>query len=596
MASSLPQPWRRLAPPLFVVLLALTVRIAFQRNAEAYPRLELIRNALDDQVLYDLWARSILAGVPVDWAATGHEFAYWARRWPGVFAQDPLYAYALAGFFRVFGFAYDGVRALQAAMGAATALLVWALARRHVSPGAALACGGIAALYQPLVFYEATLLREPLATFLVAGALLAVSAAASGSRRTRAVFAAGAGGTLLGLAVVTRSHLMLPAAALGVWLLLATRRLGVAPAVCLAAAAAMPVAPVVAVNVARSGHPAFVSSAGPYNLFVGNVHDTAGGPSPRYFEVKAQGPPESVDLLAALREEVARHPWTFMRLQTEKAASLLGTREAPDNLNVAMGGSVDPALRMAAVTDALLMPLALLGAALGLTRCRRHAALYTFVLAYAASVVPFIVVSRLRQPLLPALAVFVGIAADRIHEWVASGRRMQAAGLAAAALLGAVAMSPHHPPIRNTDYLMAAAAYARLGELREAAGDDSGALRAYGRAVALNPEHMAAVTGAVRARAALGTPPLDTEAADLCAQARSAAQAGRYDEALRLLDEAAERAPEWAVPYHYRVNVQLLRGDAAAALADQERAVALDPGDALQRENLKALRRTIRAR
>jgi hypothetical protein len=40
----------------------------------------------------------------------------------------------------------------------------------------------------------------------------------------------------------------------------------------------------------------------------------------------------------------------------------------------------------------------------------------------------------------------------------------------------------------------------------------------------------------------------------------------------------------------YRVNVNVLRGRPAAALADLERAVALDPGDARQRENLKALR------
>src|SRR5262245_26819080 len=220
MASASPpaQPWRRLTPPLVVVLLALTVRVGFQGGAEAYPRLELIRNSADDQVLYDYWARHIVAGREMDWTATGHEFAYWAARWPGVFPQDPLYAYALAAFYRAFGFAYDAVRAVQAALGAATALLVWALARRQVGGGIAFMCGLLAALYQPLVFYEATLLREPLATFLMAGALLAVSAAASAQRRARSWAAASLAGVLLGAAVVTRSHLALPAAVLGAWL------------------------------------------------------------------------------------------------------------------------------------------------------------------------------------------------------------------------------------------------------------------------------------------------------------------------------------------------------------------------------------------
>jgi len=451
---------------------------------------------------------------------------------------------ALAGFFRAFGFAYDGVRALQAAMGAATALLVWALARRHVSAGAALAGGVVAALYQPLVFYEATLLREPLATFLTAGALLAVSDAGAAPRRGRALAAAAVAGALLGLAIGTRSHLVLPAAALGVWLLLVTRgRFGLAPAACLAAAAALPVAPVVALNVARSGTLAFVSSAGPYNLFIGNVHDGVGGPSPRYLEVKAQGPPESVDLLAALREDIARHPRAFVRRQAAKTAALLGTGEAPDNLSLAMGRQLDDGLRLAAVTDALLMPLALLGAALGVTSWRRHAVLYAFVLAYAASVVPFIVVSRLRQPLLPALAVLAVIPLQRAYEWAASGHRAHAAGLTAGALLLALALRPDPIPHRPSDFLMAAAAYARLGEIHEANGDAEGAWRAYGRAAALNPDHMDAVSGALRARSAAGVPAPDTRAVELCAEARAEATARRYDEALRLLDEAAERAP-----------------------------------------------------
>jgi hypothetical protein len=39
--------------------------------------------------------------------------------------------------------------------------------------------------------------------------------------------------------------------------------------------------------------------------------------------------------------------------------------------------------------------------------------------------------------------------------------------------------------------------------------------------------------------------------------------------------------------------VNVLRGREAAALDDLERAVALDPADARQRENLKALRRRL---
>src|SRR5215475_1940910 len=115
---------RRWAAPLLVALLAAAVRLGFQLHAEAYPKLEMIRNALDDQVLYDSWAKHLLAGAPMDWAASGHEFAYWAARSPGVFPQDPLYPYALFAFYRLFGFHYGAVRALQALLGAGTAVFV----------------------------------------------------------------------------------------------------------------------------------------------------------------------------------------------------------------------------------------------------------------------------------------------------------------------------------------------------------------------------------------------------------------------------------------------------------------------------------------
>lgn len=583
---------RRLLAPAIVVVASLGVRAAYQWRIEAYPKTELIRNALDDQFLYDQWARAILDGRDVDWQATGHEFAHWARRHPGVFPQDPLYPYALAGFYRLFGFAYDGLRALQAALGAATALLVWLLARAHVRPRAAMLAGLLAALYQPLVFYESTLLREPLATFLASAALAALAHAARAG--TQRAVAAAAAGLAMGLAIVTRSHLAVPAAALACWLWLSLRRAftgSVATTSAFVAATALPVLPVVIVNVARSGAPAFVSSSGPYNLFIGNVHDAeAAGPSSRYLEVKAQGPPEEVDLVRALAGDALRHPASLLRRLAEKTLRLFGTREAPDNLSVAMGRETNAALRLAFVTDAVLMPLALAGALLALAR-RRLALPYVWLVAYAASVIPFVVASRLRLPLLPALAVFGGFTLERAEELAASRRRWRAALVPAGVALLGVLLWPGREPHRLTDFQMAAAAYEARGRALEARGDAEPALKAYSRAVVLNPDHLGAVEAAARVQALLEPPPPDARAADLCARARAAADARRFDEALRLLEEAARAAPEWSLPAQYQANVHVLRGAPAAALPHLERAVALAPTDPRLRANLQALRR-----
>ena len=580
---------RSFSQALVLALAALAARGAYQVHLEAYPRLELIRNALDDQVLYDSWAKHILAGQPMDWAHTGHEFAYWAARAPGVFAQDPLYSYALAGFYRLFGFAYGGVRALQALLGVGTALLVWRLAGRLLPPGAALGAGLCAALYQPLVFYEATFLREPLATFFVAAALACVQAAGTrGGEARRATVAAVAGGVLLGLAVLTRSHLALPALAMALWLGTRARRAALA----LGAALLLTLAPVVAANMARSGGPAFVSSAGPYNLFVGNVHDADGGPSPLYQQVKAQGPPAEVDLLGALAADVAAHPGAFLRRQLDKTLQLLGTGERPDNVSLSMGRMLAPRLRWAAVSDAVLLPLALLGVALALARWRAHALWLAYLLAAVASIVPFIVVSRLRLPLLPALALAAGVVLERAAALAAARRWIPLGALALAAAALALLLWPPPRPHRHVDYQMAAAAYETLGELAEERGAGEEARRAYGRAVALNPEHQGAADAA--ARLAGGSPPrLEMEALDLTERARDEARDGRYQEALRLLDEAARRAPEWPLPHRYRANVHALAGDRRAAVADLERAVALDPQDRPARATLLALRREV---
>jgi 4-amino-4-deoxy-L-arabinose transferase-like glycosyltransferase len=586
--------FRRLLAPALVALAALAARGGFQAGIEAYPKLELIRNALDDQVLYDAWAKAILRGGELDWAGSGHEFAYWSRRWPGVFPQDPLYPYALAAFYRLAGFAYDRVRALQAALGVATALLVWALARRHLRPALAGAAALSAALYQPLVFYEATLLREPLATFLCAAALVSLSCAAAAQQRPRALVHAATAGAALGLAVVTRSHLALPTLALAGWLYASTRRRrGATATLVLAATAALVVVPVVVVNTVRSGSPAFVSSSGPYNLFIGNVPDGVGaGPTPRYFEVKAQGAPEDVDLVGAVLREAAAEPAAVLKLQAIKAARLFGAAEVPDNLNVAMGRETNVWLRLALVTDTTLVPAALVGLALALTCWRRHSLILVWVVAYAASVVPFIVVSRLRLPLLPTFAVLAALCADRVWELFQAGRRRTAAALAVAVALAVLAMHPGRAVHRQTDFQMAAAAYETRARLLEEEGAADAAARAYARAVVLNPDHLGAVEGAARLRPAseaVGNP----LAAELCARGREAAAAGRYDEATRLLDEAARAAPEWALPYQYRANVHVLRGAPAAALPDLERAVARAPEDPRLRENLKALRRAL---
>ena len=56
------------------------------------------------------------------------------------------------------------------------------------------------------------------------------------------------------------------------------------------------------------------------------------------------------------------------------------------------------------------------------------------------------------------------------------------------------------------------------------------------------------------------------------------------------LDEAQRMAPDLALVHQYRSNVAFLKGDRAAAIAALEKALALEPDNALFRTNLERLR------
>ena len=88
----------------------------------------------------------------------------------------------------------------------------------------------------------------------------------------------------------------------------------------------------------------------------------------------------------------------------------------------------------------------------------------------------------------------------------------------------------------------------------------------------LVPVPLAAAAATGPAPAALG-PPLE----QLFDRALTASRQGDFAAALPLWDQVLERAPQDAAAWSNRGNVQLALGDPLAAIADQERAMQLDP-------------------
>jgi hypothetical protein len=152
---------------------------------------------------------------------------------PSAYTQ-PLYGFVLVPFYALGGRHGAVVGVVQIALAVATALLVHAIARRWLSPRAAVAAAVVATLNPYLVWHDVHVNREIVDQLLAAAVVLATLAVAE--RQT--LLRAGALGALAGLAILGNSRLvLLPLLVLAylAWRLGLSRRLAVGAATLLAA-------------------------------------------------------------------------------------------------------------------------------------------------------------------------------------------------------------------------------------------------------------------------------------------------------------------------------------------------------------------------
>lgn len=166
-----------------------------------------------------------------------------------------------------------------------------------------------------------------------------------------------------------------------------------------------------------------------------------------------------------------------------------------------------------------------------------------------------------------------------------------------AGVLGA--LGRYEEAMRELDAALAAdpinpEGYHNKGVLLERMGRGGPAVEQYRTAVRYRPdfepsrEALRRLTGSAEVRAPRGE--AEARAAELCEAAADAARRGAYPEAFARIDEARQLAPDFVLVHQYESNVAYLAGDRARAIAAIERALALEPGNALFRHNLAQLR------
>ena len=533
----------------------------------------------------------------------------------GVFYQDPLYPYFLAGVYGLFGGGSAAVLFAQALLDAGTAWLVYRIARWVFDYPTAVIAGGLAATYKLCFYYDVQLLKVALTLFLITWALsLTIRAERRGGR---AWFAAGAS---LGLAALTRGNYVLFPPLLLLWIGVANRsapRRGALAAAWLGLGLATAILPVTLRNYAVGGDWVLITSQAGQNFYIGNhrANDTGryNAPAfvtanPRYEEANFRAEAERRTgrsmrpsehsrfwLREALRE-IGADPGRFGRHAARKAALFLNHYEVPDNQSYYFFREhVTPILKLPLPTYGALLPLAGIGMLLGWRR-RGAAPLLLFFASTALSVVLFYNFSRYRMPVVPVVIVFAAAGAMgvvrvlRRRDWARAALWLAALGVGYAGVyrdLTSDSFATYHFNLALHHREHAAESRARARE-HSASGDAAAALAAGERADALRDQ----ADGQLRL--ALGARPYSR----ILARSLPGAVAIWAQEALD--DGADERALALsrdlttAFPLFARGHLQLGRSyarlgrdsEAAAAL---RRALDLAPNDAEAGAALAAL-------
>ncbi|HXI04563.1 MAG TPA: glycosyltransferase family 39 protein [Candidatus Saccharimonadales bacterium] len=472
-----------LLPVLVIFALALAVRILFIATISTTGCLAINRDPVSDMDAFHEWASGIAGG---DWLCRNdfHPFHPWQSgiapeatwlEWygPHVFHQDPLYPYFVAAIYSVAPRAPLSVVLVQLLLGAATASGIFLLARRLVSPVAALAAGILAALYGPFLFYESLLLRAALLVFLTTAFLLCLEEA----RRRRGVAWWLGAGLVAGAVYLTKPTIVVFLPLLAGWILVSREAARPGRAVAaLAAGFALSVSPAIARNLAV-GAPAlktttrgaieFINGNSPYHPGTGwfdgddaRVTAYARGILSR---TRSRLLPTVAEVLRTWRTDPAGFAW----LQIRKLGYLFAPFEMPNNASYAYFRLNSWPLRSGLPTFYVLAPFSLLGLIVTLPSWRRLAPHYLFLASGIAVTVAFYVIARFRAPFLPLAIVFAGAGTGfLVHRAITRdwARLAAACALVIAALAVATAFNePDRQLVRPEDYYISGLDYSARG-------------------------------------------------------------------------------------------------------------------------------------
>jgi len=382
-----------------------------------------------DERAYVSWAKDVAGG-----AVVGDK----------VFYQDPLYPYFLAAVFSVAGESLVAARLVQGLMGVISVWLVFMAARTLVGGRTGIIAAALLSLCGGLYLYALLILKAE-TVILVSAASCAVGAwaARDPSAKPRLVGL----GFCLGLLSLLRGNALILVPATAAWAFWidssAARRQRLVRAALVIAGATAVLFPVGLRNYKVSGDLALTTSQGGANFYIGNNEHANGRyvwldfvrANPRFeaedFKNEAQLragrtlSPSEVSRFWYMEgmRWIAANPGRALWLFLTKLGMLVHQHEISDNHSLYLiRGEFVSALWAPFLGPGILWGPALLGGIVLLGRGRRGSFPAMFAILYAASIVPFFILSRYRAPLLPPLAIMAAVFIDFVILRVKEGR------------------------------------------------------------------------------------------------------------------------------------------------------------------------------
>ncbi len=325
----------------------------------------------------------------------------------GTFHQSPLYTYFLAAVYTIAGHRYAAPLAVQCVCGALTAVMLFWIGRDLIGDLGGWVAGVFGALYQMFIFYDLILLRSSLLVSLSTG-ILFLSVLSKRWHGKRYWFLCG---VVCGIAFLLKpTTIFFPIVLLSAayfWAGLCGRRLVMA-CLLLIAGLVVSVAPLVFRNLSVGVSPLDMGAIARRTFVGANVAEASG----YSWDTSSEGDrilKETQGSFLELAEKTfATHPdvGSVFRLQLRKIKALVNSYEFPNNLSIYVYQEEIPFFALPFPSYRLIIGLGVVGLILAILRSLRWWPVYVHLVCWIAVTVPFYVLSRFRQPLVPILILF----------------------------------------------------------------------------------------------------------------------------------------------------------------------------------------------